>query len=126
MDKSHQAWPHGTAGQFPAYTDQQSEPALHLMPIEMSGNTNVFNRDPDVFAFMIFHGEAFIGHRDVPGQPSQGLTQSARRSRGVIDQPEPSNFSLLTEVKSKILVLQRSRGDIEKPDLRWDTEPGIN
>src|SRR5215831_9544706 len=96
------------------------------MPIQMPSNTNVISRDPDIFAFKVFCGDAFIDNRDVPGDPSQGLTHRLRGSRDVIEQPKPSQFRLLTEVKSEILILQRARGEVQKPDLRLGAEPGMN
>ena len=96
------------------------------MSIQVSGNTYVIEYDPDVTASKIFWGHAFVDHRDVPRDPSQSLTQSLGGSRNVIDQSQISKFSHLTEVKSKIPVLQRARGEIQKPDLTLDTESRIN
>src|SRR5262245_7572283 len=96
------------------------------MHVQVSGNTNVSNHDPDILTSNIFRGHSFVGHRAIPHYPSQGLTQRVRGGRDVIEQPDLSKISHLTEVKSKKLVVYRTRGKVKKPDLTWDTEPGIN
>src|SRR5262249_2843196 len=120
MGKSHAARLHRIASQLPPCTDQHGQPALDLMAIPRPANNNVRTHQPDIFAFKVFYGHAFIDDRGVPSGPSQGLTQSLRGSRGVIDLPVLSKVSLLTEVKSKIFVLQCARGEIQKPHLTLD------
>jgi len=93
----------------------------------VSAKTNMIKYDPNIFASKISWRHALIDHRAVPRHPPQGLTQSVRGSRDVIEEPKLLRFSeLLTEVKSKKLVLQRARGEVQKPDLTFDTEAGIS
>src|SRR6516162_6646500 len=109
MGESHMTWLHATARQLPTQADQDGQAELDLMPIEVPGNTDVFNHYPNICAFKIFQGQAFIGHRAVSRHPSQGLTQNFGRGWDVVKQSQLSKIGLMSEVKSEKLVLQRVR-----------------
>src|SRR6267154_6003555 len=91
----------------------------------MTGNTDVIERDLDIFAFQIFHGYALIDHRAVPRGAPQGLSQRFRGGRNIIEPPQFSKIDGLSKVKSEQFVGQGVRDEIEKADLMSDIETSV-
>ena len=105
-------------GELPAGSRQHHHPELDLMPIRVPSDPDIAKQDRYVIAFVTLERNAVVHGGAVACHALQGLVQYRRGCEDVIHQSDFPQIEALGEVETEEFILQRDRGELEKPDLR--------
>src|SRR5215217_4037090 len=110
------------ADKRPAYAHQRGKEELDLVPVGMAGNAGVVEPDLHIRALAAAKNDRFVCNRAEALNPLDRLYQGFWRGRDVVEQADPAQIELLSELEPEPAPPQGLRHRLDKGDLPFDLQ----
>src|SRR5262249_48231078 len=114
---THAAW-HGPAtGEMADEANDDGEPELDMLAIAAPLHIDILYSDADLAALAEAQAHTFVDDAAIAHGLMQRVGQHVGRCDHIVDEAELAQLAIAGKVKAKQLVVQRVRGELQKPDL---------
>src|SRR5262245_42752075 len=106
MGEPHADGSYPLPGQLPGDADRRRRKEFHLMPVKMTADADIAERDARVSIVPELEGDTFVDDRAVSRRMLKRVTQRVRRCRDIVKQSHLAELARPCEMISKKIVLK--------------------